>query len=97
MRQRLNRDVQFNDDFRRKHLVNEYGNYEKYENNTVKLDYDEGKESTSVDKSYENYINLIKRLPTKEADNMKQDERNTIDDMLTSQEIGHTEFSEKYF
>ena len=28
---------------------------------------------------------------------MKQDDRETIDDMLTSQEISHTEFSEKYF
>lgn len=97
MRQRLNRDIQFNDDFRKKHLVNEYGNYEKYENNTVRLEYDDGKESTSVDKSYENYINLIKRLPTKEADAMKTDERENINDLLTTQEIAHSEFPQKYF
>jgi hypothetical protein len=30
MRQRLNREISFTDDFRSKYLVNDYGNYEKY-------------------------------------------------------------------
>lgn len=30
MRQRLNREISFSDDFRGKYLTNEYGNYEKY-------------------------------------------------------------------
>ncbi len=34
-RHRLNRDVQYTDDFRKKYMVKEYGNYEKYERNTV--------------------------------------------------------------
>lgn len=36
MRMRLNRDLQFNKGFSDKHLINaEYGNYEKYQKNSV--------------------------------------------------------------
>ena len=33
MRLRLNREVGFGDDFRKKFMTREYGNYEKYEKN----------------------------------------------------------------
>jgi hypothetical protein len=35
MRHRLNKEISFNDDFRKKYMTNEYGNYEKYEKNSV--------------------------------------------------------------
>ena len=38
MRQRLNREISFNDDFRKKYIVNEYGNYEKYTKNSIKIE-----------------------------------------------------------
>ena len=42
MRFRLNRDIQFNKGFSDKHLIKqEYGNYEKYEKNTIKKDVNE--------------------------------------------------------
>ena len=31
MRARLNRDLDFSEDFRKQYLTKEYGNYEKYE------------------------------------------------------------------
>lgn len=33
IRHRLNKDLDFNDDFRKKFITKEYGNYEKYEQN----------------------------------------------------------------
>ncbi len=40
-RLRLNREVSFGEDFRKKYLFKEYGNYEKYEKNEIKTEYNE--------------------------------------------------------
>ena len=42
MRHRLNREINFSDDFRKKYMTNEYGNYEKFEKNSVTTKYDNG-------------------------------------------------------
>jgi hypothetical protein len=55
----------------------------------VSINYDEGFEETSVDKTYSNFLEMTKRLPTRDAEEMKQKDRENIDDMLTSQEISH--------
>lgn len=65
MRQRLNREISFKDDFRKKYIVNDYGNYEKYDKNSVSIEREEGEDFTSTyDKAYGNYLDFIKRLPT---------------------------------
>ena len=64
MRVRLNRDLDFTEDFRKKYMTREYGNYEKYEKNSVKTEYDNGETEVQGDKLYVNYMNMIKRLPT---------------------------------
>lgn len=75
MRHRLNREISFNDDFRKKYMTNEYGNYEKYEKNKVSTVYDKGEDENNHDKFFENYMNLVKRLPTKEAEQMAKEKR----------------------
>lgn len=40
---------------------------------------------------------MTKRLPTRDAEEMKQQDRENIDDMLTSQEISHQQFPDTYF
>ena len=70
MRHRLNREISFGDDFRKKYMTNEYGNYGKYEKNSVETVYDKGVDDNHHDKFFENYMNLVKRLPTKEAEQM---------------------------
>ena len=64
-------------------MTKEYGNYEKYDENHVKVKYDDGKNEIDDDKFYGNFINLIKRLPTKEAKNMRDSKREDISNMLT--------------
>ena len=49
----------------------EYGNYAKYEKNSVSTQFDEGEQALDKDRFYENYMKLLKRLPTKEAEAMK--------------------------
>ena len=48
-RMRLNRQVDFTDDFRKRFLTNEYGNYEKYGENQIKLNIDKGVEHLGMD------------------------------------------------
>ena len=49
MRMKLNRDINFTDDFRKQHMIKNYGNYEKYDKNKVKTDYDDGKDAFGDD------------------------------------------------
>jgi len=97
MRHRLNREISFNDDFRKKYMTNEYGNYEKYEKNKVSTVYDKGEDENNHDKFFENYMNLVKRLPTKEAEEMSKQKRKDINDMLTDTDSAHQEFPEAFF
>lgn len=93
MRKRLNRDIAFNDDFRKKYIVNEYGNYDKYTKNSVTIKREEGEDSaTTFDKAYGNYIDFVKRLPTKESEEMRENDRDDVKDLLTNQEYAHKQF-----
>lgn len=89
MRHRLNRDIDFTDDFRKRFMTKEYGNYDKYEKNSISLTEEDGKDEINEDKMYENYMNLLKRLPTKEADEMKQKKREDIKDMVMDKNYAH--------
>lgn len=40
MRYRLNREIDYSEDFRKKYLTKDYGNYDKYEKNKVETKYD---------------------------------------------------------
>ena len=68
MRHRLNREIDFTDDFRKRFMIKEYGNYDKYTKNSVETIHDQGKEEVNWDKIYENFMNVVNRLPTEEAD-----------------------------
>ena len=59
MRHRLNREVSYSQDFTKRFLTNEYGNYDKYERNSVKLEYKEEDKTYDEDKIYQNYLNMI--------------------------------------
>jgi len=96
MRHRLNREVNHSEDFRKRFMTREYGNYEKYDKNRVKTEYKEEEEATSKDKFYDNYLNMIRRLPTKEKEEMREWKREGIEDLLTTQAFAHQEFPEKY-
>jgi len=96
MRMRLNRDIDFNDDFRRNYMTKEYGNYDKYDKNKVGVDYDEGKYDLGDDKFYENYMNMLRRLPTKEAKEMKEKKRDDIKDIINDKDRAYAEFHENY-
>lgn len=68
-RMRLNREVSFTEDFRKRFMTKEYGNYEKYDKNTVEEHVDKGEDDSGLDSFEKNFVALQKRMdaPEKEA------------------------------
>ena len=84
MRHRLNRELDGSEDFTKRFLTHEYGNYDKYDKNRITLNYREDSKKNDTDKIYENYMELIKKLPTKEREEMESKKRDSIHDLLTN-------------
>lgn len=74
MRLRLRRDVDYSEDFRKKYLTREYGNYSKYELNKVEHEINPGQDETPLEKFVENYHNMMRQMSTHDAENLKKEE-----------------------
>jgi hypothetical protein len=68
-RLRLNRDIKFTDDFRKRFMTREYGNYEKYEEgrNTVSVDTEKGENDLGGDNFMKNHRDMMMRLKTEDG------------------------------
>jgi hypothetical protein len=66
-RLRLNREIGFTEDFRKRFMTKEYGNYEKYEKNTVKEETERGENDYGFDTIMKNDREMNMRLKTKEG------------------------------
>lgn len=95
MRLRLNRDLQLNKGFTDKHLINaEYGNYQKYEKNSIKHTRNE-ENDMGDDKFTANYIDFMRKMPSKEAEQERRGEKKALEDVITSNRIAREQFEEE--
>jgi len=46
---RLKREMSFSEDFRKRFMTREYGNYEKYDKNSVKEEVEDGADDPGLD------------------------------------------------
>lgn len=83
-RLRLNREVQFTEDFRKKFMTKDYGNYEKYEKNSVEQELEKGDKDSGRDTFWKNHTNMVRRLNTIEGEHQRQDDKETMEDLLTN-------------
>jgi hypothetical protein len=60
------------EDFGKKFLTREYGNYDKYELNSVSEDIEKGENEVGEDKLYKNYREMNLRLDTYKSDKFKK-------------------------
>jgi hypothetical protein len=72
MRLRLSRDIEFTDDFRKKYMTREYGNYEKYEKNSIEEENERGENDDGSDRLLRNDREMTMRLKTEEGLNSKE-------------------------
>ena len=96
MRQRLNREMQFTDDFRKRFMTKDYGNYDKYEKNKVEVEYDKGLEDKGVDTFNKNLRNMTKQLHTKEGKDFKEKEAKFFEDILSNEKYANDTVPERY-
>ena len=52
---RLNKEIDFTDDFRKRFMTRENGNYKKYEKNSVTEEFDKGEYDGGLDQFQKNY------------------------------------------
>ena len=96
-RHRLSRDIDFTEDFRKKYLTKEYGNFEKYEKNSVTLEVDKGEQRTNKDKFTELYTKFLRRMPTGESEYIKQKEAKDLREMFDRNKENKQELAKNYF
>eukprot|EP00352_Strombidinopsis_acuminata_P001004 CAMPEP_0176344088 /NCGR_PEP_ID=MMETSP0126-20121128/4435_1 /TAXON_ID=141414 ORGANISM="Strombidinopsis acuminatum, Strain SPMC142" /NCGR_SAMPLE_ID=MMETSP0126 /ASSEMBLY_ACC=CAM_ASM_000229 /LENGTH=156 /DNA_ID=CAMNT_0017690369 /DNA_START=249 /DNA_END=719 /DNA_ORIENTATION=- len=91
-RLRLRRDVDYTEDFRKKYLTREYGNYSKYELNKVEHEINPGVDETPLEKFTENYHNMMRQMSTFDAEKLKDEEKKEIEKDFTELSFpdGHT-------
>ena len=86
-RLRLNRDIKFTDDFRKRFMTREYGNYEKYEEgrNTVSVDTEKGENDLGGDNFMKNHRDMMMRLKTEDGQETRDQEAEDVKDLLTNE------------
>jgi restriction endonuclease Mrr len=82
IRHRLNRDLDFTEDFRKKFLTKEYGNIEKYQKNSYSVETEKGEMRGNEDKFFEVYNKFLKRLPTKDQEPFRKKEAKEIKEIF---------------
>lgn len=89
---RLNRDIQFNEDFRKKHITREYGNYEKYENNKIEEEVESATDDNSIDIFSKNMKDMHRRLDISENEKQKKIDEKKFVDVISNENYSHKTF-----
>ena len=86
-RLRLSRQVDFSEDFRKRFMTREYGNYQKYEEgrNTVEHITEKGENDMGFDKLYKNDSEATKRQLSVEGETAREVEEEQIRNILENQ------------
>lgn len=84
-RLRLNRQIEFSEDFRKRFMTRDYGNYEKYEKNSIEQEKERGENDQGLDTLHRNEHNLNRRLATAEGDEIREHKKTEIKDYLTNE------------
>lgn len=71
MRTRMSREINFNEDFRKRFMTRDYGNYEKYDKNSIKEDKDRGEADFGEDMFLKNYHKMMKNLQLPDGDKVR--------------------------
>ena len=95
-RQRLNREVQFTEDFKKRFMTKDYGNYEKYEKNKIELNQENGLADKGMDTYYKNIRNMNKQLHTNVGEEFKVQEKKMFEDILSNERYSQDTVAERY-
>lgn len=74
--------MDFNEDFRKKYLTKEYGNYDKYDKNAIKEEVDPGHNDLGYDTFLRNYNDMMRQTKSHEGDERREKDQETHEDLL---------------
>jgi hypothetical protein len=97
-RLRLKREVAFTEDFRKRFMTREYGNYQKYEEgrNTVSLETEKGENDLGYDKLMKNEREMNMRLNTEEGNTARDADTEHVESLLTNESFADQTMRERF-
>lgn len=86
-RLRMNKQIDFSDDFRKRFMTREYGNYKKYEGdaNSIKEEVERGEDDAGYDKFHKNYLEMQKRTNSLDSETHREREKTQFEDLLQNE------------
>jgi hypothetical protein len=96
-RLRLDRQIEFNDDFRKRFMTSDYGNYKKYEeNNSVGIETEKGENDFGFDKLMKNDREMNMRLNTEEGEEQREKDKSAIENLLQNETYADQTMKERF-
>lgn len=84
-RLRLHKEVNFTDDFRKKHMTRDYGNYSKYEKNSIAEEVEKGQNDDGMDRFMKNSVEMMKRVNSMDSQHFREKENKTFENLLSDE------------
>lgn len=66
-------------------MTKDYGNYEKYEKNSVNEEVEKGERDYGHDTFWKNHSQMTRRLNTVEGEQLRNDDKQNFEDLLTNE------------
>lgn len=95
-RLRLNRQVEFTEDFRKRFMTREYGNYQKYENNSITENVEKGEDDVGADPFLKNNRDMMRRVKLMENQEEIEQENEGIEDIMKNDQIADQSVKERF-
>jgi len=95
-RMRLRKDIEYGEDYRKKLISKDYGNYEKYEKNSVKEEREDTQKDQGYDMFMRNAYDMMSRMDIEEQDDIDKEERGAIEDLLTNKDILDNQYIKEF-
>lgn len=95
-RMRLDREMNFSEDFRKRFLTREYGNYEKYDKNSVTEEVEDGANDPGHDTLWKKNQALLNRLKLEDTDKMKPIEKKQFEAILLNTRSADSDLENRF-
>lgn len=92
LRERLAKDLDFTEDFRKRFLTQEYGDYEKYQKNAVKTNQDSTTYDNGDDKIWPNLQEFNYKLKTSDAKEFEKEDTQNWSEVIQNRNTMKHEF-----
>lgn len=87
LRSRLNMSMPLNEDFRKKIWTREYGNYDKYTKNRIKIVADNSEQDKGQDTLFQNQLDVDQRMHSMTNEDYIKEKKKNFEDVIFNRDI----------